>query len=68
MIPATVMNIKYKIDVNSGDQVPTDRLYKNEIAVCDISCADKIVFDHLPLYQAESSLLVLWMHNLLLYL
>ncbi len=45
MIPATVMNIKYKIDVNSGDQVPTDRLYKNEIAVCDISCADKIVFD-----------------------
>jgi bifunctional enzyme CysN/CysC len=45
MIPATVMNIKYKIDVNTGDEVPTDKLYKNEIAVCDISCADKIVFD-----------------------
>lgn len=45
MIPATVMNIKYKIDVNSGDQLPADKLYKNEIAVCDISCADKIVFD-----------------------
>jgi len=45
MIPATVMNIKYKIDVNTGDEVPADRLYKNEIAVCDISCADKIVFD-----------------------
>lgn len=45
MIPATVMNIKYKIDVNSGDQIPADKLYKNEIAVCDISCADKIVFD-----------------------
>lgn len=45
MVPAVVMNIKYKIDVNEGNQVQTDRLYKNEIAVCDISCSDKIVFD-----------------------
>lgn len=45
MIPATVMNIKYKIDVNTGDEIPADKLYKNEIAVCDISCADKIVFN-----------------------
>lgn len=45
MIPATVMNIKYKIDINEGDRIPADKLYKNEIAVCDISCADKIVFD-----------------------
>lgn len=45
MIPAIVMNIKYKIDVNTGDHIPADKLYKNEIAVCDISCGDKIVFD-----------------------
>lgn len=45
MIPATVMNIKYKIDINEGDHIPADKLYKNEIAVCDISCADKIVFE-----------------------
>ena len=45
MVPAIVMNIKYKIDVNEGNHVQTDRLYKNEIAVCDISCSDKIVFD-----------------------
>lgn len=45
MVPAVVMNIKYKIDVNEGNHVQTDRLYKNEIAVCDISCSDKIVFD-----------------------
>ncbi|MCR5625609.1 MAG: adenylyl-sulfate kinase [Lachnospiraceae bacterium] len=42
---ATVMNIKYKIDVNSGDNVRAEKLYKNEIAVCDISCSDNIVFD-----------------------
>lgn len=43
--PATVMNIKYKIDVNSGEHVPAGCLYKNEIAVCDISVSEKIVFD-----------------------
>ncbi len=45
MVPATVMNIKYKIDVNEGNHVQTEKLYKNEIAVCDISCSDRIVFD-----------------------
>lgn len=45
MVPAVVMNIKYKIDVNEGNHVQIDKLYKNEIAVCDISCSDKIVFD-----------------------
>ena len=45
MVPCVVMNIKYKIDVNEGNHVQTDKLYKNEIAVCDISCSDKIVFD-----------------------
>lgn len=45
MIPAVVMKIKYKVDVNEGDKLPTEQLYKNEIAVCDISVSDKIVFD-----------------------
>lgn len=45
MVPAVVMNIKYKIDVNEGTHVQADRLYKNEIACCDISCADTIIFD-----------------------
>ncbi len=45
LVPAVVMNIKYKVDVNEGTHVQTDKLYKNEIACCDISCSDKIVFD-----------------------
>lgn len=44
-IPAVVINIKHKIDVNSGDEVSADAIYKNEIAVCDISTSEKIVFD-----------------------
>lgn len=45
VIPATVMNIKYKLDINSGEHVATSRLYKNEIAVCDIALPEKIPFD-----------------------
>lgn len=44
-IPAVVMNLKHKIDVNTGDLVPTDHLNKNEIGVCDISVSDKIIYD-----------------------
>lgn len=45
MVPAIVMNIKSKIDVNEGNHVAVDRIYKNEIAICDISCQDQIVYD-----------------------
>ncbi len=44
-VPATVLKIKYKIDVNNGSAMPTDRLYKNEIAVCDISAVSDVVFN-----------------------
>lgn len=44
-IPAVVMNLKHKIDVNTGDLIPTDHLNKNEIGLCDISVSDKIIYD-----------------------
>lgn len=44
-VPAVVMNIKYKIDVNDGSQVKAEWLFKNEIAVCDIACSTKVAFD-----------------------
>lgn len=45
MLPATIMSIKYKVDINSGEYIPAKGLYKNEIAVCDIALAENIVFD-----------------------
>lgn len=45
LVPAIVMRIKYKLDVNTGQRIKAERLFKNEIAVCDISCSDKIVFE-----------------------
>lgn len=50
-IPAVVMDIKYKADVNTRERVNTDTIYKNEIAVCEISTSEKIVlndFDRNP--------------------
>lgn len=44
-IPATVMRIKYKIDVNTGAEINAKAIYKNEIACCEISVGNDIVFD-----------------------
>lgn len=45
LIPATVMKIKYKKDVNTGAEVSADEIYKNEIAACEISTGSPVVFD-----------------------
>ena len=45
MIPATVMSIKYKVDNNSSEKIVASKLYKNEIAVCDIALAEEVVYD-----------------------
>jgi bifunctional enzyme CysN/CysC len=44
-IPATIMRIKHKIDINTGERLPVKNVYKNEIAVCDIALSKKAVFD-----------------------
>ena len=45
MIPGIVTEIDHAIDVNTGAKKPAKTLSKNEIAVCKISFADKIVVD-----------------------
>ena len=58
-VPATVMNIKYKIDVNTGEEVYADTIYKNEIARCEISVASKIVFDKFEKNNALGSMILI---------
>ncbi len=43
-LPVTVLKIKYKIDVNTGQKVLSDNVFKNELARCDISLSRKTVF------------------------
>lgn len=51
VIPATVMHIKYKVDVHTGEQLAAKKLWKNEIAVCEFALSDKIVFDTFSGYK-----------------
>ncbi len=59
LISATVMNIKYKIDVNTGAEVYTDAIYKNEIAFCEISTGSNIVFDRFESNRELGSLILI---------
>lgn len=44
-VPGTVMSVKYKIDIDNGNHVPADIIYKNEIADCQISLSEKVVLN-----------------------
>lgn len=58
-IPAIVKNIQYKIDVNTGEFIPTDKLVKNEIAVCDIALQEKIVLDEFKKHKTLGELILI---------
>ena len=58
-VPATIMKIRYKIDVNTGEEVYADAIYKNEIALCEISTASKLVFDEFEKNNALGSLFLI---------
>lgn len=45
ILPGTVTAITHKIDINTGNKVPADRIVKNELAECEFSLSDSIVFD-----------------------
>ncbi|MGN0145142.1 MAG: sulfate adenylyltransferase subunit 1 [Clostridium sp.] len=45
MLSGIVTDLKYKIDVNSGEHIDTDTLKKNEIALCSILLSEKVVMD-----------------------
>ncbi len=44
LISANVVNIKYQTDINTGQQLQTKKLMKNEIAYCEIQTAEKVAF------------------------
>lgn len=58
-IPAVIRNIQYKIDVNTGEFIPADKLSKNEIAVCDIILQEKIVLDEFKKHKTLGELILI---------
>lgn len=58
-VPATVLRIRHKVDVNSGQEIPVDAIYKNEIAVCDFSTSTDFVFDTFLQNKALGSMILI---------
>ena len=58
-VPATVLSIRYKTDINSGNRIETDHVLKNEIALCEISTGSKIVFGQFYNHPAHGSLILI---------
>lgn len=59
LIPGVITRIQYKIDVNTGEKLPTLHLIKNEIAVCDITLTEKIVVDKFSSHKTLGELILI---------
>ena len=59
LISAAVMDIKYRIDIHTGEHLAATRLYKNEIAVCDIAAAEEIVYDTFQKHKGAGSFILI---------
>lgn len=51
VIPATIMAIKYKVDIHTGEHLSAKQLWKNEIATCEFALSEKVVFDTFSGYK-----------------
>ncbi|OAA90929.1 sulfate adenylyltransferase subunit 1 [Clostridium ljungdahlii] len=59
MLPGAVTEIKYKIDVNTGEHLSTGFLKKNEIVICNISLSEKIVVDKFRVHKTLGELILI---------
>ncbi|MFI3208974.1 MAG: adenylyl-sulfate kinase [Eubacteriales bacterium] len=45
LVPATIMNIHYCVDVNTGEKLVQEEAKKNDIINCDIALSEKVLFE-----------------------
>lgn len=58
-ISGIVSEIKYAVDVNTGEHIPADSLTKNGIAVCTILLAEPIAVDLFPKHKTLGELILI---------
>lgn len=58
-IPARIVKIEYKIDVNTGEQIPVTQVEKNGIVVCSVLTTEKIVFRKFSENEALGGLILI---------
>ena len=56
-IPGVIKSIEYKIDVNTGEQIEAEYIEKNEIALCHVELAEKIVLDEFKKHKTLGELI-----------
>ena len=59
LMPGLVTKIVHSINVNTGEEQYVDTLLKNEIAVCEISFADKMVVDQFSKHKTLGELILI---------
>ena len=58
-IPGQIRRVLYKIDVNTGQHIPAETIEKNEIAVCEVELAEKIVLDTFKKHKTLGELILI---------
>ena len=58
-IPGVIKEIKYRIDVNSGERQEAAQLEKNEIAVCTVELAENVVLDEFKKHKTLGELILI---------
>lgn len=59
LIPGVVTDIRYAVDVNTGEKREVTSLNKNEIAVCELKLADSIVIDVFKKHRTLGELILI---------
>jgi len=59
IIPATIMEIKHKVDINTGKHISAEALEKNEIGLVDIFLGEDIVFSKFCDVQAMGEFILI---------
>ncbi|MBN2878470.1 MAG: adenylyl-sulfate kinase [Clostridia bacterium] len=59
IIPATIMEIKHKVDINTGKHISAEGLEKNEIGLVDIFLSEDIVFSKFCDVQAMGEFILI---------
>ncbi len=59
LVSASVMDIKYRMNIHTGEQIAVTSLYKNEIGVCDIAVSDEIVYSTFTCHKGLGSFILI---------
>ncbi len=59
LVPATILRIKHKIDIQTGEKLAAHFLEKNGIASCEIALAEKTIFQAFELNKTMGSFILI---------